>query len=281
MPSSSTWVKPGLARRAGRRAARRHAPAVRRRYPATPAIWPPARWSIATASRAHSLRTCPRCASVPAAHPPPCPAPRAACSAGWRCCCPAGSRASWRPPAAAHRPHRRTASRRLPPDACVTPADRARAARLPPALCRASSTSSVSDARTWPWSRNASIVAGGIVSTVSRPISSSTYSTSLYALSLTPVLAQSRRCGLAPGGQGLPAVDCHQLLVMHDRPSWHWRSPPCRAALQRLGILVAGGHASSIFLSICASMRLTKKLATLDDPADVLAPGMPSSRPAR
>ena len=44
---------------------------------------------------------------------------------------------------------------------------------------RASSKPSVSEARAWPWSRKASIVAGGMVLTVSGPISSSTYITSL------------------------------------------------------------------------------------------------------
>ncbi len=44
---------------------------------------------------------------------------------------------------------------------------------------RAPSRSSVRLARGCPWSRNASMVAGGMVSTVSGPISSSTYSTSL------------------------------------------------------------------------------------------------------
>ena len=40
--------------------------------------------------------------------------------------------------------------------------------------CLWASTSSVSDSRTWPWSRNASTVSRGIVLTVSGPISSST-----------------------------------------------------------------------------------------------------------
>src|SRR6267378_1246716 len=62
----------------------------------------------------------------------------------------------------------------------------------------ASSTFSVKLGRTRPWSRKASKVAGGIVSTVSGPISSSTYITSRYLGFFVLVLAQSRRCVCAP-----------------------------------------------------------------------------------
>ncbi len=46
-------------------------------------------------------------------------------------------------------------------------------ARAPASSC------SITSGIAWPWSRNASIVAGGMVSTVSRPISASTYIVSL------------------------------------------------------------------------------------------------------
>ena len=52
--------------------------------------------------------------------------------------------------------------------------------------------------RTSPWSRNASIVFGGIVFTVSGPISSSTYITSRYAGFFVLVLAHSGRCRRPP-----------------------------------------------------------------------------------
>src|ERR1700730_3699112 len=62
----------------------------------------------------------------------------------------------------------------------------------------ASSTFSVKLGRTRPWSRKASKVSGGIVSTVSGPMSSSTYITSRYFGFFVLVLAQSKRCVCAP-----------------------------------------------------------------------------------
>src|SRR5579859_1782398 len=65
-------------------------------------------------------------------------------------------------------------------------------------VASAAARSASSVRSTVPWSRKASMVAGGMVLTVSGPISSSTYSTSRYLGFLVLVLAHSRRCVCAP-----------------------------------------------------------------------------------
>ena len=71
---------------------------------------------------------------------------------------------------------------------------RSRSPRAPQIVASAASRFASTVRATSPWSRNASMVAGGSVFTVSGPISCSTYITSRYAGFLVLVLAQSGRC---------------------------------------------------------------------------------------
>ncbi len=79
-------------------------------------------------------------------------------------------------------------------------------------------------------------------------------------------------------GQLLPARRSRPGRDSAGRPAWRWRSPPCRAGAARP--VSPAFTRSSIFLSITASMRLTKKLATLAIPATLSPLGAPRP-PAR
>ena len=131
---------------------------------------------------------------------------------------------------------------------------------------RASASCASTVRATSPWSRNASIVAGGIVFTVSGPMSSSTYMTSRYAGFLVLVLAQSGRCSRAPFAASASHRGAGELLA--EQPVGElarWRSRPCPCSARsrsRSPPRRASAASASRRLSISVSTRLTKKLAT-------------------
>ena len=126
------------------------------------------------------------------------------------------------------------------------------------------------------------MVAGGMVSTVSGPISSSTYITSRYSGFLVLVLAHSGLCTRAPC-----FASAAQRGPANFWPKRRYASFALAMAARPFSILSRSFSAPSAFaikasrrLSISVSTRLTKKLATEARPSIGRPAFTRSSRPA-